>query len=383
MSPRPQRVTLEWTLAGRTAFLLALCGLAATVPFGSPLMLFPATVLAAFAVSAPIAWLSVRRLQASTNERRSVRTAQRFEFPLQIASARGGPAPRDLLVFAGANGPASSRPLALFAGLGPGSASTAALASAVTACEWRTRRRGEVRKLALRVTSEFPLGMWRATAHLDVDVDWLSLPQIAALQFDPAQSAARRRERSLDVRSRRGDEEFYALRDARPSDSPHRIHWRSSARRGKTVVRELRGEEQPEAVLVLVGWVEQMPAANRQHEGFERAVSLAAAIVERRARVGESTVVRFEGAQPWSLRVSATRGAVQSLLAQLALVECSALEGGLASLRRVVQRPLGEGAFIVHAWPSAREFGRTLQSAGRSAAVLVAGAPRMRSGART
>lgn len=382
MSERAQRVTLEWTLAGRTALLLALCGLAVTVPFGSGLALLPALILAAFVVSGPLAWLTLRRVHARAEAKRSVRAGQRFEFPLVLGSKHRGLVARDLIVHSGGDGPASSRPLALVARLAPAPSPAESLALASTNCEWRTRRRGPIHKLALRVASEHPLGMWRATARFELEVDWLSLPQPAALKFDPVRRTIRRREHSLDTRSRRGDEEFYALRDARPGDSPHRIHWRSSARRGKTVVREMRGEEQPEAKVVLVGWVEHAPAAGRLHEGFERAVSLAAAVAERRARAGEATLVCFDGPRAWSLRVSAGRGSVQSLMARLALVECGEHSGGLSALRSAVQASLSEGAFVIGAWPGAREMGRVLQRAEGGAAVLVAAPVRASAGAR-
>lgn len=378
MSERAQHVTLEWTLAGRTALLLALCGLAVTFPFGSGLALLPALILAAFVVSGPLAWLTLRRIHARAEGKRNVRAGQRFEFPLLLGCKRRGPVPRDMIVHSGGDGPASSRPLALVAQLAPAED----LALATTNCEWRTRRRGPIDKLALRVASEHPLGMWRASAHFQLEVDWLSLPQLAALKFDPVRRTIRRREHSLDTRSRRGDEEFYALRDARPGDSPHRIHWRSSARRGKTVVRELRGEEQPEAKVVLIGWVEHAPAAGRLHEGFERAVSLAAAVAERRARAGEATFVRFDGPRPWSLRVSAGRGSVQSLMARLALVECGEHVGGLSAVRSAVQASLSEGAFVIGAWHGARETGRVLQRADGGAAVVVAAQVRAIGGAR-
>lgn len=365
MSQLPRRVTLQWTLAGRTALLLALCGLAVTVPFGSRHALFPALVLAAFFVSASIAWLNVRRVQATTFERRTVRTGQRFHFSLSLGSASKLLAPRDLVVHSGGDGPATSRPLALVSEVVAGEW------SAWASCEWRTRRRGALRRLPLRIVSEYPLGFWRSSVQLEVVVDWLSLPQPAKLHFDPVQCNARRRERSLVTHTPRGDEEFYALRDARPGDSPHRIHWRSSARRGKPVVRELRGEEQPESLVVLLGWVEQAPAAGKQHAGFEHALSLVTAFVERRAKAGEATLVRFEGPQPWSRRVPPTRAGVQAMLARLALVECAAPQAGQAFLRRELTRVLQSDALVVHACPSAADAGRALQRPGVGGATVV------------
>jgi len=377
MNQLPRRVTLQWTLAGRTALLLALCGLAATVPFGSRHALFPALVLAAFFVTAPVAWLNVRRVQVQTFERRTVRTGQRFTFLLALGKARSRIAPRDLVVHSDGDGPSTSRPLALVSDVVPGKWSDWA------SCEWRTRRRGPLRHLPLRIVSDYPLGFWRATAHLELEVDWLSLPQPARLHFDPTQRSARRRERCLATHTRRGDEEFYALRDARPGDSPHRIHWRSSARRGKHVVRELRGEEQPESAVVLFGWVDAAPLAGKQHVRFEHAVSLVAALVERRAKVGEGTLVRFEGPQPWSQRVPPTRARVQAMLARLALVECAVLKGGPGVLRTALKSALVGDALVVHACPSVADEGRALQRSSRDAAYVVGAPSKPRVGVRS
>lgn len=374
MSQLPRRVTLQWTLAGRTALLLALCWLAATVPVGSRYVLFPSLLLAAFFLSAPVAWLSVRKLEAFTYERRTVRAGQRFTFSLALGNRRNLIAARDLVVHSDGDGPATSRQLALFSQARPGHWSEWAT------CEWRTRRRGALRTLPLRVVSEYPFGFWRASAHLQLEIDWLSLPQAAKLHFDPVQRSLQRRERSLLTRTRRGDEEFYALRDARPGDSPHHIHWRSSARRGKTVVRELRGEERPELLVVLCGWVEDAPVAGKQHAGFEHAVSLVAAIVERRAKAGESTRVRFEGAQPWSQRVAASRAGVQALLARLALVECDRPKGGREAIRAELQSFLETDALVVHATEPQSVRARTLQRPdSHGAGVLVRARSRARS----
>ena len=49
-------------------------------------------------------------------------------------------------------------------------------------------------------------------------------------------------------RSRSG--EFAGLRDFRPGDDPRDIHWRSTARRGVTLVRESEDDEGLEATIL-------------------------------------------------------------------------------------------------------------------------------------
>lgn len=361
---RPRRVTVRWTEAGRTALLLGLCGVAATAPFGSRLALLPALLVLAFVATAPIAWLSLRALRVRAPTARTVRSGSPFEFPLEFEQAGAPLAACDVIVFAGANGPASARALGWLERLQRRS-------QAVIPCQWRTRRRGVLRRLELRLVSSFPLGWWRAQAHVELEVEWLSLPSSARLVFEHASHARRRRERGLAASTRRGDDEFYALREARPGDSPHWIHWRSTARRGRTVVRELRGEERPEQRVVLLGWVDRALSAHGSTESFEHAVSLTAALVERNARNGEATRVRFEGPTTWSLRVPPSRAAVQTLLARLAVVECAPLIKGHNEASNALRRAADEGAHVVHALAKLSGSWRVLQRAGRSSASVV------------
>ncbi len=339
---RPVRTSLAWTPSGRAALLVALSLLAATAPFGSMLAVFPACILLALALSAPLAWLGVRNLRLRPPAARTVRSGVLFDFPLRVEHVGWGVAPRDLLVFAGADGPTTSRPLAWVEHV-------PARGQATVPCEWRTRRRGRRTKLELRVASTFPLGWWQASARFDAPIDWLSLPRVARLDFDDLELRRRRREQGRVAHARRGDDEFYALRDARPGDSPHWVHWRSSARRGKLVVRELRGEERPEKRVTLLGWTDRRIGANGTNDAFEHAVALTAALVERHARQGEATHLRFEGPEPWSLRVPSSRAAVQAMLARLAIVECKPLTAAKATkLESSLAREPLQGALLVH-----------------------------------
>lgn len=316
---RPARVTLVSTQSGRNALLLALSGLAATAPFGSWLAVLPIGALFAMLLPAPLIWLALRRLRVAPPDARTVRTGSMFEFPLEIRHVGLGPGVRDLLLFAGADGPSASRPLGWIERLN-------SKQRVVATCEWRTRRRGRRTRLELVLASSFPLGWWQARAKFQLPIDWLSLPRVARLDGDVEREPRRRRNVGRVSSARRGDEEFHALRDARPGDSPHWVHWRSTARRGKLVVREMRSEERPRKNVVLLGWTDRPLDASGTNEAFEQAVSLAAALVERHAQRGETTNFTFEGRRPWTLVVAGARSSVPSLLARLALVECATLE---------------------------------------------------------
>lgn len=68
--------------------------------------------------------------------------------------------------------------------------------------------------------------------------------------------------------------EFVGLRDYRPGDPPRQIHWKSWARQGKPIVKELEDTFFPRFGLVLDTY-----AVGREAESFETAVSVAASFV--------------------------------------------------------------------------------------------------------
>jgi uncharacterized protein (DUF58 family) len=121
-----------------------------------------------------------------------------------------------------------------------------------------------------------------------------------------------------DLVSRRsGDEHFHALRDYVLGDEPRTVHWRSSARAGKLVVKQQVAPAPNNTMIVLdtdasayssddqfgIGWVE---------ERFETAVEVAASLAVAQAdRVEQVHVVTTSRGAPLT---SATAGATEAFL---------------------------------------------------------------------
>jgi uncharacterized protein (DUF58 family) len=121
-----------------------------------------------------------------------------------------------------------------------------------------------------------------------------------------------------DLVSRRsGDEHFHALRDYVLGDEPRTVHWRSSARAGKLVVKQQVAPAPNNTMIVLdtdasayssddqfgIGWVE---------ERFETAVEVAASLAVAQAdRVEQVHVVTTSRGAPMT---SATAGATEAFL---------------------------------------------------------------------
>ncbi|MCI0342149.1 MAG: DUF58 domain-containing protein [Planctomycetales bacterium] len=116
------------------------------------------------------------------------------------------------------------------------------------------RRRGLYPLGDLRVSTDFPFGLVRKSVWCRGGLTLAVLPRVgtltrAALGGRPAPNA---RADGGDGR-RPGDGEFHGLRDYRDGDNPRRIHWRSTARARRLMVRDFREERISPALLCVAG----------------------------------------------------------------------------------------------------------------------------------
>ena len=129
---------------------------------------------------------------------------------------------------------------------------------------------------ALEVASRWPIGLFRAETFVHVRGRIMVRPREGRIT---KRLRARLRGRAeIDARRPQvwsGDDVIYGVREYREGDDPRRIHWRTTARRGATVVSEWRSEQGHETLIVLgLGLGAGRPA----QAAFERAVSCAATI---------------------------------------------------------------------------------------------------------
>lgn len=207
-------------------------------------------------------------------------------------------------------------------------------ASEIAACETQVTfaRRGrlDVGAEPIRLSSRFPLGLFQAEAQLYLRGKILVRPRegrvterLRGLLRGCARADASR------VRLRAGDDVIYGVREYREGDDPRRIHWRSTARRGSTVVSEWRAEQGHETVIVLgLG----QGAGRGAAAAFERAVSCAATIWRACAREQLRTRLVLGGVRDPELGGSVH--GVEEGLDALALLSAR----GKRKPRRVLQR---------------------------------------------
>jgi uncharacterized protein (DUF58 family) len=124
-------------------------------------------------------------------------------------------------------------------------------------------RRGRYVTKALRWRSTFPLGLIEASVTFARGTEVLITPRIARLSAEwthfVSAALAGEGERQLRQRSNEGD--FYAVRPWQSGDSTRWMHWRTTARAGRPMVRQFEREASPTVALVLDPYLPAEPTA--------------------------------------------------------------------------------------------------------------------------
>lgn len=206
-------------------------------------------------------------------------------------------------------------------------------------------RRGLIRLGGIQATSRFPLGFFRAEARLALEHVVLVRPRegrptMRLRDYLGGRADARRRP-SLTVR---GDDALHGVREFRDGDDPRRIHWRTTARRGRLALTQWRREQGRSLVLILG---RGHGAGKTASDAFERAVSVAATVWRAAQREGLETHLELGGGRG---AVRRGAGGIRRLgqgLDALARVRPQAGRRPRAALRRMASRARG-GRVVVY-----------------------------------
>ena len=181
--------------------------------------------------------------------------------------------------------------------------------------------------------------------------------------------------RDADAMSRsRGDDHFFALRDYVLGDEPRTVHWRSSARSGRLVVKQKVAAASDGTLLVL----DVDSAAYRSREAFsdgyvadrfEAAVEVAASLATSVAGAAERT--RFTTTAAGSATVTADAGGARLVLDALAVVAAvPPIVAAPAELPTLLRRTGCSRLVVVSGSPSAGLLD-VLRAAARSASSVL------------
>lgn len=135
-------------------------------------------------------------------------------------------------------------------------------------------RRGLHSLVGFRVSTRFPFGLIRKAHDITAKAEMLVYPALVPVPpLLTAEGGAPSPDRRNARASRSG--EFHGLREYRDGDDPRQIHWRSSARRGRWLVRE-HEDDAGGRVVVKLQWA--AVTAGNESQAFEQAVSMAASV---------------------------------------------------------------------------------------------------------
>ena len=131
-------------------------------------------------------------------------------------------------------------------------------------------------------------------------------------------------------------QEYHGLRDYRSGDSPRWIHWRTSARVGRLMVKEFEQQHEQDLAILLDPWIPRGKVSRDQREIVEEAIRFAASVCMDTCRhAGRRFLLGWTGPTPGLRQGPASVKLLHEMLEQLATVRASP-DGKIASLLDVV-----------------------------------------------
>ncbi len=211
----------------------------------------------------------------------------------------------------------------------------------------RLAQRGRYRLGPMRISSRFPFGLFSRNLTVGQRETIYVYPRLGRL----TRRWLARHRRALagaDRRQRRPGPEgdFYGVREWRGGDSLRLMHWRSSARTGKFVVRQFEQPHNRDAAILLDLWLPKLPS-NAQLDNVELAISFAATVLTDLCRQGGGKVHLgvFDG-QPLCRGGPASAALLQDMMKTLATLAAES-EDRLPELIEHVLGDIAPGTEIV------------------------------------
>jgi uncharacterized protein (DUF58 family) len=217
--------------------------------------------------------------------------------------------------------------------------------------EYRVRfgRRGRYEFGPIHATSRHPLRLVSRTISFAAHDKFVVLPRLGRLTNRWTQVRRGPEPGPRRVLQRHGltEGDFYGMRDWRAGDSRRWIHWRTSARRGKLMVRQFEQPRSENLTLLLELWQPEKPSPTDE-DTIELAVSFAATIAADVCRRGGCQLqVGIAGSEVIALGGGASRALARDVLERLALAEASRREQLGDLVRRGLENGLSSGRIVL------------------------------------
>lgn len=180
--------------------------------------------------------------------------------------------------------------------------------------------RGEIRFKSARLSTRFPFGLFERRFTVSAAHETVVFPSLFPVRRPIEGRGAQAAAQSLVSREEtHGNEEFYGLREYRHGDNPKRVHWRSSARTGQLLVREMT-DLKPQSVIVVL---ETYTSPGTDQSLRERAISAAATILCHALENGYRLALIVNSSNPVVIPPTSGRGLRTRLMTQLAQISGS------------------------------------------------------------
>ena len=216
-------------------------------------------------------------------------------------------------------------------------------------------RRGCYRLGPLRISTRFPLGLVRGQMTIPAPAELIVSPRLGRLL--PAWINLLHAEQVGDERRhpQRGMSEgdYYGLRPWQSGDSLRWVHWRTTAKLGRPIVKQFERRRSREVVLVLDPWI-PAPSTDEQQGAAELAISLAATALHDISSRGHARLtIAIGGPESNCHSGPASLVFCEELLAILAEIPLSSEHAIAKSLHQALEAaPRGARVIVVSSRPA-------------------------------
>ena len=195
-------------------------------------------------------------------------------------------------------------------------------------------KRGKYLFRSLELITRFPFGLLERRETIVRPEHLLVYPTVGQLT---RRWHLVRRQASETRRGQRHDrsaqqQEYHGLREYRPGDSPRWIHWRTSARIGKPMVKEFEQQNEQDMAVLIDPWLPRSKVTPEQREALEQVIRFAATVcLETCRHLGRRLLLGWTGPTTGVRQGPASVKLLHELLEQLAVMR-PATEGTLSAL---------------------------------------------------
>lgn len=210
-------------------------------------------------------------------------------------------------------------------------------------------RRGLYQFEPLVLVTRSPFGLVERSRVVPAPADLLVYPTVGRLTRSWRKTLLTASETVRGQRPERSiqQEEYHGLRDYRPGDSPRWIHWRTSARLNRPMIREFEQQHEQDLALVLDPWLPRNRPTAAQRETVEAAIQfVATACLETCRSPGRRILLGCTGPSPSAIQGQGSVRLVHQFLGRLALLR-GVSEGSIGAVLDVMPPAMLRDAMLV------------------------------------